>query len=82
MVSPPPPERPIARGIASPGLTAQIVVSNFGDHQPLYRQKDLFALHGLDIARSTQCERGKAAAGLLQPLCDRQKGLVLRSPVL
>ena len=78
----PPPERPIARGIAGPGLIAQIVVSKFGDHQPLYRQGDSFARHGLHIARSTQCDWMKAAAELLRPLYERQKELVLRSPVL
>lgn len=82
VVSPPPPERPIARGIAGPGLIAQIVVSKFGDHQPLYRQEDFFARHGLHIARSTQCDWVKAAALLLEPLYERQKELVLRSPVL
>jgi transposase len=82
VVSPPPPERPIARGIAGPGLIAQIVVSKFGDHQPLYRQEDFFARHGLHIARSTQCDWVKAAAELLRPLHERQKELVLQSPVL
>lgn len=82
VVSPPPPERPIARGIAGPGLIAQIVVSKFGDHQPLYRQEDFFARHGLHIARSTQCDWVKAAAELLKPLYELQKELVLRSPVL
>jgi len=82
VVSPPPPERPIARGIAGPGLIAQIVVSKFGDHQPLYRQEDFFARHGLHIARSTQCDWVKAAAELLKPLYERQKELVLQSPVL
>ncbi len=82
VVSPPPPERPIARGIAGPGLIAQIVVSKFGDHQPLYRQEDFFARHGLHIARSTQCDWVKAAAELLCPLYERQKELVLQSPVL
>jgi len=82
VVSPPPPERPIARGIAGPGLIAQIVVSKFGDHQPLYRQEDFFARHGLHIARSTQCDWVKAAAELLGPLHERQKELVLQSPVL
>jgi transposase len=82
VVSPPPPERPIARGIAGPGLIAQIVVSKFSDHQPLYRQEDFFARHGLHIARSTQCDWVKAAAELLKPLYERQKELVLRSPVL
>ncbi len=82
VVSPPPPERPIARGIAGPGLIAQIVVSKFGDHLPLYRQEDFFARHGLHIARSTQCDWVKAAAELLRPLYERQKELVLQSPVL
>jgi len=82
VVSPPPPERPIARGIAGPGLIAQIVVSKFGEHQPLYRQEDFFVRHGLHIARSTQCDWVKAAAELLTPLHERQKELVLQSPVL
>ncbi len=82
VVSPPPPERPIARGIAGPGLIAQIVVSKFSDHLPLYRQEDFFTRHGLHIARSTQCDWVKAAAELLRPLYERQKELVLRSPVL
>ena len=47
--SPPPPQRPIARGIAGPGLISQIVVSKFGDHLPLYRQEDIFVRHGLHL---------------------------------
>ena len=82
VVSPPPPLRPIARGIAGPGLIAQIVASKFGDHLPLYRQEDFFTRHGLHIARSTLCDWVKAAAELLRPLYERQKELVLRSPVL
>ncbi len=82
VVSPPPPERPIARGIAGPGLIAQIVVSKFGDHLPLYRQEDFFTRHGLHIARSTQCDWVRAAAEILRPLYERQKELVLQSPVL
>jgi transposase len=82
VVSPPPPERPIARGIAGPGLIAQIVVGKFSDHLPLYRQEDFFVRHGLHIARSTQCDWVKAAAKLLTPLYERQKELVLQSPVL
>lgn len=82
VVSPPPPQRPIVRGIAGPGLIAQIVVSKFGDHLPLYRQEDFFTRHGLHIARSTQCDWVKAAAELLEPFYERQKELVLRSPVV
>jgi transposase len=82
VASPPPPERPIARGIAGPGLIAQIVVAKFGDHLPLYRQEDFFTRHGLHIPRSTLCDWVQAAAKLLQPLYQRQKELALQSPVL
>jgi len=80
--SPPPPERPIARGIAGPGLIAQIVVSKFGDHLPLYRQEDIFVRHGLHIARSTLCDWVRAAAELLRPLYDLQRKRVLQSSVM
>ena len=82
VMSPPPPVRPIARGIAGPGLIAQIVVAKFGDHLPLYRQEDFFTRHGLHIPRSTLCDWVQAAAELLRPLYERQKELVLQSPVL
>jgi transposase len=82
VMSPPPPMRPIVRGIAGPGLIAQIVVAKFGDHLPLYRQEDFFTRHGLHIPRSTLCDWVRAAADLLKPLYQRQKELVLKSPVL
>ena len=80
--SPPPPQRPIPRGIAGPGLIAQIVVSKFGDHLPLYRQEDIFARHGLHLSRSTLCDWVSAAAELLEPLYERQRRLALQSAVL
>ena len=82
VMSPPPPLRPIARGMAGPGLISQIVVGKFSDHLPLYRQEDFFTRHGLHIARSTLCDWVQAAAELLRPLYQRQKELVLQSPVL
>ena len=80
--SPPPPERPIARGIAGPGLIAQIVVSKFGDHLPLYRQEDIFVRHGLHISRSTLCDWVSAAAQLLEPLYELQRQRVVQSAVM
>lgn len=32
------PSRPIARGLAGPGLLAHVLVSKYADHLPLYRQ--------------------------------------------
>jgi hypothetical protein len=65
-----------------PGLIAQIVVSKFGDHLPLYRLEDIFVRHGLYIARSTLCDWVSAAAELLQPLYDLQRQLALQSAVM
>jgi transposase len=49
----PAPERPIAKGLASPGLLAHVLVSKYCDHLPLYRQSQIFARHGVDLNRST-----------------------------
>ena len=80
--SPPPPPRPIARGIAGAGLISQIVVSKFGDHLPLYRQEDIFVRHGIHLARSTLCDWVAAAAELLKPLHQLQRQLVVQCPVM
>jgi transposase len=80
--SPPPPPRPIARGIAGPGLISQIVVSKFGDHLPLYRLEDIFVRHGIHLARSTLCDWVAAAAELLKPLYQLQRQLVVQCPVM
>jgi hypothetical protein len=80
--SPPPPLRPIARGIAGPGLVAEIIVSKFSDHLPLYRLEDIFVRCGVHFARSTLCDWVAAAADLLEPLYDLQRQLVVQSPVL
>ncbi len=47
------PERPIAGGLATPALLAQVLVSKYCDHTPLYRQSQIFARHGVEIERST-----------------------------
>jgi transposase len=49
----PAPERPIAGGLATPALLAQVLVSKYCDHTPLYRQAQIFARHGIALERST-----------------------------
>ncbi|WP_316233849.1 IS66 family transposase, partial [Bradyrhizobium sp. SZCCHNPS2010] len=49
----PAPERPIAGGLATPALLAQVLVSKYCDHTPLYRQAQIFARHGVELERST-----------------------------
>jgi transposase len=49
----PAPDRPIAKGMATPGLIASVLVSKYCDHMPLYRQAQMFARHGVEMERST-----------------------------
>jgi hypothetical protein len=46
------PERPIAGELATPASLAQVLVSRYCDHTPLYRQSQIFARHGVDLSRS------------------------------
>ena len=51
------PNRFIEKGLAGPGLLAQVVVGKYEDHLPLYRQAKMFAeRHGVEIARQRLIE--------------------------
>jgi transposase len=76
------PPQPIDKGLAGPGLLAQLIVSKYGDHMPLYRQEDIFMRHGVCIRRSTQCGWLAGAADLVQPLYDRMVQRTLESKIL
>jgi transposase len=67
----PAPERPIAKGMASPGLLAHVLVSKYCDHTPLYRQTQIFARHGVEIDRSTLANWVGGACWWLEPLQRR-----------
>jgi len=49
----PAPSRPIEKGIAGPGLIAQIIADKYADHLPLYRQEKRFAREGVILTRQT-----------------------------
>lgn len=49
----PAPARPIAGGLATPALLAQVLIAKYCDHTPLYRQTQIFARHGVELERST-----------------------------
>jgi transposase len=53
IVQAPAPSRPIERGLAGPGLLAHVLVFKYADHQPLYRQLDIYAREGVHLDRST-----------------------------
>ena len=67
----PAPERPIAGGLATPALLAQVLVSKYCDHTPLYRQSQIFARHGIDLPRSTLAGWVGGACWWLEALHER-----------
>jgi transposase len=62
------PARPIARGLAGPGLLAHVLVSKYADHLPLYRQSMIYAREGVALDRSTLADWVGQASALLRPL--------------
>jgi transposase len=68
VVQAPSPERPITRGMATEALLAQVLVSKYADHLPLYRQAQIFARQGVELDRSTLCDWVGRACWWLEPL--------------
>lgn len=58
----------IEKGVAEPGLLAQIAVAKYADHLPLERQEQIFARHGVDLPKSTMCDWIRDIADLLAPI--------------
>jgi transposase len=73
---------PIEKGLPGPGLMAQVVVSKYADHLPLYRQEGIFKRFGVDLSRSTMCDWMAAAADLLAPIVKAMLKRVLLSLVI
>lgn len=76
------PERPIAKGVATPGLLAHVLVSKYCDHLPLHRQSQMFARQGVELDRSTLANWVGGAAWWLEPLRDRLADHVFSSSKL
>src|SRR5437660_8355942 len=64
----PAPFHVIARGWAGPSLLAMILYEKFGQHQPLNRQAERYALEGVPISLSTMADAVGACCTVLEPL--------------
>ena len=82
MVQVPAPSRPIDGSMAGAGLLANVLVSKFDDHLPLYRQNEIFARLGADIPDSTLVDWCGRACQVLAPLADRIAAKVTASDLL
>jgi transposase len=76
------PSRPIARGIAGPGLLAHVLVSKYCDHLPLYRQSEIYAREGVELERSTLAGWVGGTSALLAPLMEALRRHVLSATKL
>jgi len=82
IVQAPAPSRPIARGLAGPGLLAHVLVSKYVDHLPLNRQSQIYARESVDLDRSTLADWVGQASALLRPLVDALQRHVLEGDKL
>jgi transposase len=67
-VQAPAPARLIEGGLPTEATVAQVLVSKFVDHLPLYRQVQIYARQGIALDRSTLADWVGRAAFLLRPV--------------
>jgi transposase len=77
IVQAPAPSRPIARGLAGPGLLAHVLINKYCDHQPLYRQSEIYARQGVELERSTLADWVGGTSELLGPLVEALRRYVM-----
>lgn len=76
------PSKVLEKGLAGPGLLADLIDKKLHYHLPLYRQEELTAQLGWSLARSTQSQWLGACAELLEALVLEAKREALQSAVL
>ncbi len=71
VVQAPAPARLIEGGIPTESTVAQVLVSKYADHLPLYRQAQIYKRQGIDLDRSTLADWVGRAAWHLRPVHQR-----------
>ncbi len=82
VVQAPAPARLIEGGLPTEATVAQVLVSKFADHLPLYRQAQIYARQGIALDRSTLADWMGRAAFLLRPVHERLLDKLKASPKL
>jgi len=72
----------IDKGIPTAGLIANVLVSKYHDHLPLYRQEGIYARAGVAIARSTLAQWVGAAGVALTPIVQAMREDLMSRKVL
>jgi transposase len=71
VVQAPAPARLIEGGLPTEATVAQVLVSKYADHLPLYRQAQIYARQGIHLDRSTLADWVGRAAWHLRPVHER-----------
>jgi len=77
-----PPELPIERGLAGPGLLADTIVRRWQDHLPLNRLERIYGREGLVLPRATVCDWHLDLTVLVRPLIEAMWRDALQAPYL
>ena len=72
----------IDKGIPTTNLLAQVLISKYADHLPLYRQAQIYARAGVELPRSTLADWVGSCGVELEPLVDRLRACLLGHAVL
>lgn len=76
------PAHVIDKGIPTASLLAQVLVTKYADHTPLYRQESIFGRAGLALPRSTLGAWVGVCGMRLQPLVDALRAEMLQQDVI
>jgi transposase len=82
VVQAPAPARLIEGGLPTEATVAQVLVSKYADHLPLYRQAQIYTRQGINLDRSTLADWVGRAAWHLRPLHERLLARLKASPKL
>jgi transposase len=82
VVQAPAPGRLIEGGLPTEATVAQVLVSKYADHLPLYRQAQIYARQGINLDRSTLADWVGRAAFMLRPVHERLMAALKASPKL
>jgi len=76
------PVRPVEKGKLGPGFLANLAISKYVDHLPLYRQRKQLLRQQVNLPASTLGDAIAATCELLMPLHELQRGIVLQADYL
>ena len=74
-----PASKPIAKGMAGPGLLAHILVQKYCNHLPFYRQSEIYAREDIELSRGTMASWAGQSAALLEPLIEEIRKSIFAS---